>query len=316
MSRKANLGLVLAKSETTYATDASPAAATDVMLAEDIEIQPLEMETDDYAPVEGAYGSRGKIVSGTYSQISFKVKAAGGGTPLGAAGGEPVDDVLLKACGWARSYDAGVSVDYALTNTGEQSCTIYYFVDGIRQRMVGCFGEMSVTYAAGKGPMREYRFWGVNVPMTDVSLPTPTLPSVPRPVAVNKNNTTITIDGYELTLESLTLTMGNDVQYRNRTNLELVNIVGRQPAGRIALELPLVATKDFLGASGICTLGTEVALSIVHGTAAGNIVTETCPRVQLLRPRTPKRNGILMLECELHLAHGAAVNDEWAIACT
>lgn len=316
MSRKANLGLVLAKSESTYGTDSSPAASTDVMLAEDIEIQPLEMETDDYAPVEAAYGSRAKIVSGTYSMISFKVKVSGGGTPLGASGGEPVDDPLLKACGWARTYDAGVSVDYALTNTGEVSCTIYYFVDGIRQLMVGCFGDMSVTYAAGKGPMREYRFWGVNVPMTDTALPTPTLPSVPRPLAVNKNNSVITIGGYTARLESLTLAMGNDVQYRNRTGVELVNIVGRQPSGRIALELPLVAEKDFLGAAGICTLGTASALSIVHGTVAGNIVTESCPALQLLKPRTTKRNGILMLECELHAARSGAANDEWALACS
>jgi hypothetical protein len=118
--------------------------------------------------------------------------------------------------------------------------------------------------------------------MADAPMPTPTIPNIPRPVATNKANTVLNIGGYAARMSSFSITQGNDVKYRNLTNREDVTIVDRTMAGNASVELPLIAEKDFLGAAGIITLGTPGALTVTHGTAAGNIVT--CPACSCSSP--------------------------------
>lgn len=310
---KYNLSLILAKIEATYDTDSVPTNVANVIIGQNVDVQPLEMETDDYKPVMPNFGEGEKIIGATWCTLSFDVLLNGGSTPLGTV---PNYGVLLRACAMSQTVNASTSVVYGLVSTGEESCTIYYFQDGVRQRMTGCRGTAEFKYDARKAPVLSFKFTGLNKPMTDVALPVPTLPSVPRPVAVNKANTTLTIGGYAARMSSFSFALNNDVQYRNLTNRESVDIVDRSMAGKCVVELPLVAEKDFLGAAGICTLGTAGALSIVHGTTAGNIVTAAMPKVQLLKPKTRAENGILMLECDLHIARNGAGNDEFTLTCT
>jgi hypothetical protein len=308
-----NLHVVTAKTETTYGVNASPTAGANVIVCQDVEMNPLEMETDDYAPVMPNFGQGEKIVGATWCTISGKVLLCGGGSPAGTL---PNCAPLLRAFAMAQTVSVGVSVTYNLVSTGEESATVIAWNDGIKQPMVGLRGTGRLNFTAKKAPMLEWNAIGLNVPMVDEAMPAPTIPSIPRPVAVNKANTVVTIGGYQVRLSQLIVDLGAKPEYRNRTNREDVVISDRVVGGKAIFEMPLVAEKDFLGASGYCTLGTAAALSIVHGTAVGNIMTLSLPKVQLLKPKPKFEGGTLMLECDLHAARNGAGNDELVITFT
>jgi hypothetical protein len=310
---KFNLGLILAKVETVYGTDSVPTNTANVITAENVDIQPLEMETDDYAPVSTSFGQGEKIVGSTWASLSFDVLLNGGGAPLGTA---PNYAPLMRACGMAQTVNASTSVVYNPISTGEESVSIYYFLDGIRQRLLGARGSWELKFDARKAPRISFKFIGLNQPMTDVALPVPTLPTTPRPVAMNSNNTTLTIDGYAVRVSSFSISQGGDVQYRDLTNSRDVQIVDRMMSGKCTIELPLVAQKDFLGASGLCTLASAVAFSLMHGTVLGNRVAQAAPKIQLLKPKTKAENGIVMLECDMHFARNTVGNDEFSMTLT
>lgn len=288
-----------------YGSDPAPTTSANVLLIQNPDINPLEMETDDYTPVSSKFGSDRKIVGAVWSSISFEALMGGGGTPLGDSAKVPNYDPVLRACGWARTLTAGVSTVYNQIDTGEEDAAAYYYMDGVLQKMLGIRGSMSMEFTARRAPRMKFRGMGLNVPMTDVALPSETLPSVPRPEAVNKANTTLTIGGYSARVSSFTIDQNNDVQYRNLTNREDVVIVGREMAGKMVIELPLVAEKDFLGASGLCTLATPSSMSVVHGSTAGNILTLGLSSVQLFNPKPKGERGIMMLECDLHVVRNA-----------
>lgn len=306
------LKLLLWKPEATYGVDPVPTNTQNVLVAQNVDINPLEMETDDYTPVSNAFGSNEMIVGAVWCTISFDVLLCGGGAPRGTP---PNHGPVLRAAGWAQTVAAGASVTYSLISTGEESGAMYYYMDGVLQKMVGIRGSISEQWSAKKAPRLTFKGIGLNIPMIDAVLPVPTLPTIPRPLAMNKANTTLTIGGYAARLSSLTIDQNNDVQYRNLTGREDVSIVGRNMGGKVVVELPLVAEQDFLGATGICTLATPAAMQIVHGSAAGNIITKNLPRVQLMKPKPRVEQGILMLECDLHIARNAG-NDEMTTVYT
>lgn len=308
-----NLNVLLAKMEVTYGTDPVPTNVANVIVVQNLQFNPLEMDTDDYNPVMPNFSKGEKIVGATWCSMSCDVLLCGGGAPAGTV---PNWGVLARACGMAQTINAGSNVTYSLVSTGEESITIYAYNDGILQKFTGVRGNVNLGFTARKAPVASFSFIGLNVPMTDVAMPVPTMPTIPRPLAVNQANTVVSLGGYSARLESFNIDLGNDVQYRNRTNRQDVVIADRNASGKVNVEMPLVAEKDFLGASGLCTLATASALSIVQGAAAGNILTLSVPKAQLLKPKPKFDRGTLMLECDLHLARNTAGNDELSLVVT
>ena len=66
----------------------------------------------------------------------------------------------------------------------------------------------------------------------------------------------------------------------------------RQTVGSVVIEAPAIGTKDFFTLVDNETL---VALQLVHGTVAGNIVQIDAPKVQLKNPTYSDSDGIAML---------------------
>lgn len=306
------LKLLTAKMQATAGTDPVPTAALNVLNAENVDINPIEMETDTIETVSATFGTDGQIVGAMWCSLSFDIPLSGGGTPKGTP---PNHGPILRASGYAQTINGTTDVTYSLVSTGEEMVAIYYYVDGVLWKFTDIRGSWSEAWTAKKAPRASFKGIGLNAPMSDLVMPTPTLPTVPRPIAVNKANTTLTIGGYAARLSSFTLDLNNDVQYLNRTGREEVAIVGRQPSGKVVMELPKLAENDFLGASGICTLGTPQAMSIVHGATAGNVLTRTLPKVQLMKPKPRNEQGILMLECDLIIARSTG-NDEMTLVYT
>lgn len=300
---KAKLSVLTFKmSSAGYGTDPAPSTSTNVLLAQNVDINPLQMETDDYAPVSNKFGAFEKIVGATWCSVSFDVMVGPTGAPVGSTGNVPNHDPVMRAAAMARVVDPGVSITYSPIDTGEEDAAMYYYVDGILQKMLGLRGDLTWNLVAKRAPMLTFKGMGLNVPMTDVTLPTPTLPTPPRPSAVNRVNTSCVIDGaYQARVSSLSLELGNDVQYRNLTGREDVVVVDRMTKGKITLEMPLLAEKDFLGANGLCTKATNFAMYVDHSNAGATLVQWSMPQVQFFNPKPKVEAGILMLECDIHV---------------
>lgn len=297
-----------------YGTDPVPTASANALSAENVDINPMVMDLDDYRPVRSTYGADAKIINAKWCTMSFETALRGGGTPVGAAAQAPNFDPVLRACGMARTIAAGTSITYSPIDSDEEDAAMYYYVggsNGVRNRMLGIRGNARLSFNAGKSPRLAFNGIGVTSVMVDEAMPTPTLPSSPRPLAVSKDNTTLLIDGFAACVSGFEVDLGNDVAFRSMVCRQDVAIGGRETKGKLTFELPNVATKDFLGASGICSTGAVVALTMVHGGTAGNIMTLNLPQVQLLSPKPKSDKGIYMLECDLHV-----VNNQCSLAFT
>lgn len=293
---------VFMKVESSYGVDAAP-TTTDVILAENVEVDPLRMETDDYTPVSNKFGKFEKIVGGTWCTVQFDVVVGGGGTPIGALGGVPNHDAVLRAGAMARVINTGTSIVYSPIDSGEESATLTYHVDTSRFRVLGLRGNLEWTWEAGKAPRMRFSGIGLRLPMADFGAGSYGLPSRPRPLAMTKANCVFQHSGgtYDLRVGRMSLNLGNQVEYVNRAHQEEVILSDRESLGSIMFELPAVSAQNFLGADGLCTLATQIPMLVQFGSVAGNRVSWSLPGVQLFNPRLSGDKGTSMLTCDLHV---------------
>lgn len=304
---KAKLCAITAKNEATYATDATPSAAADAMLATDVDVSPLELETEERELVLPWYGHQGEFVSGQFARAKFKTELAGGG----AAGTAPKWGPLAKGCAMSETTNAGVSVVYAPISTGEVGTSIYFYINGRLHKFLGSLGSARIMFDAGKSPKIEWDFMGLYSIPTDSAMITPTLTGWTKPVPVNNVNTTpLTLHAYAIKMKQLSIDLGVQNVYRNLPNSEAVRFIGRKAKYSAMFEDELVATKDWWT---IIKAGTLGALAVTHGLTAGNIVAIAAANVQVARPKLSRDNDISMLGVDGGIVPTVAGNDEFSI---
>ena len=101
--------VILAKLETTYGTDASPAAA-DAILCRNLNINAMEGSQVEREFIRPYFGSSGAIRVENYVKMDFETELAGSGTAATA----PEWGTLLKACNFTETITAA-----AITGTGQ-----------------------------------------------------------------------------------------------------------------------------------------------------------------------------------------------------
>lgn len=307
---KWNKKAILLKAEATYGTDSTPAEATDALLAYDVSINPLRLQTDKRDFAVPHFGNQGDLPVGQYVEIDFKIPLSG----AGAAGTAPKYGPALIACGLAETITAGVSAVYAPTTpavAADKSASIYFKVDGRLHKILGALGNVQAMLEAGKKPYFQFHFVGLFAVPSDVALSALTLTGFQTELAVNNTNTTPdTLFTYAAKLRSQMIDLGNALDYRNLPNSEAVRFLDRSSTARFVMEEELVATKDWWTP---IKAGTTGAWTVTHGTVAGNKVTIAAPNVQLLEPSISSENGAAMLTVGANLEPSNAGNDELSI---
>ncbi len=322
MGRPIRKTVILAKLETTYGTDSTPAGSTDALLISNQSITPLVASNVDRNTVTGNLGSSEQLVGTAYVECSFDIELAGSGTATTA----PAWGKLLKACGFAETTQTA-SVDYTpisdisgVTNT---SLSIYYYLDGQLHKLLGARGTFSIEAAIGERPVLRFRFIGKNGGLTAATNAVPTLTAWRTPIVVTDANTG------DLTLGSLTYTtatgvlsggtsypsrgvrldIANNVVFQPLLGAETVELTQRDPTGSISLDLTaaqaVTAMTDVLA-------NTTTGLGLTHGTTAGNIVVLHAPKVQRLNPTVEDLNGNALHAYTLRLLPTSG-NDELRI---
>jgi len=300
--------VILFKNEGTAGQDAAPTAGANAILTRNFRITPLEQEGDDRDFDVSYVGNKGRLISGATVKFDFDVEMAG----AGAAGTAPGYGPLLKSCCMSETINAGTSVVYAPVNPGSESTgTLYFYLDGRLHKAVYCLGNVTPKLVRGRAPLYSFSFIGIYVAPTDVGLVSPTLTAFQKPLVVNNANTTpVTLYTYAGKFSEIQFSTGNVLNYRNLVGSESIRFTDRDSRGSVKLEDELIAAKDWWS---IIRAGTLGALSVTHGTAAGNKVVLAALNVQLLDPGSDAEDNIAMLPMNLLLTATLAGNDEYSI---
>ena len=299
--------VVLAKVETTYGTDAAPAGASNAMLVSNVTLTPLVNDMAQRNYVRPFLGTLQELVAASRATLDFEVEIAGSG----AAGTAPAWGAILRACGFSETLSAGVSAVYAPVSDSFDSVTICTFIDGVKHALLGARGTVDFTFKDKTVPTLKIKMTGLYAQAADLANPAITLTSWQTPLAMNNANTSgFSLHGYAGVLSDLTVTMANNVQHLNLVGAEEVRITDRKPTGTITIEAVHMAQMDYFTRANTAALG---ALTLAHGTVAGNKVLIDLPNVQVTKPTYADLNGIRMLTMSLIPTPSSAGNDEISI---
>ena len=302
--------LILAKIESTYGTDSSP-AGSNAVLVRNLEIQPLLSETVNRELVRPFLGQSEQLLSQTRVEVSFEVELAGSGT----AGTAPAYGAVLRSCGLSETLVTSTSATYAPISSSFESCTIYYHQDGIRHKVTGCRGTFEMNCEVGQIPVISFTLTGIYNAPTDTALPTPTYSNQATPVIFKEGNTTsFSAFSYAGCLMSYNFSMANDVIYRELVGCtKEILITNRAPSGTVVIEAPTITAKDFFT---IATGTTTGSITFQHGQTAGNRVTMTTAQSDLGNITYSDQDGIQMLNLPFIAVPTSAGNNEMSLAFT
>ena len=302
--------LILAKSESTYGTDITP-AGSDAVLVRNLDIVPMQSDVVSRDLVRPYMGNSDQLIANTRVECTFEVELAGSGT----AGTAPRYGALLKACGMSETVVASTSVTYAPVSSSFSSATIYYNVDGVLHKITGARGSVDMTCTLGQIPVLKFTMTGIYNAPTDTAAPSVTYTNQATPLIFKNGNTTaFQFFSYSGALASVDFNITNSIVYR-----ELVGgtkeavLTGRAPAGSVMIEAVPIATKDFFTAASNTATGN---LTFLHGTTAGNKVTFTASQVDIAQPSYADQDGIQMLNLPYVALPTTAGNDEFSLAFT
>ena len=305
---------LIAKSESTYATDPSPVGGSDAIQVTNVEVTPIESDNVQSGTLQGFIGNstRGTLVANKRVSITFDVELAGSG----AAGTAPAFGPLLKSCGLSETIVASTSVTYAGVSSSFSSATIYCFYDGTRHKITGARGTVSFNLTAGSFPTASFSMIGIYNDPDDTSLSeTFTVANQAAALEINDTNvTTATFHGEtSVRLESLDFALNNNVTYRETVSSKEVLITDRAPGGTAVIEAPAVGTTDYFAKATAVATGNS---SFVVGATAGNIMTLTMAQTDITGVSYGDTNGVVTLSMPYLALPTTAGNNELSLVFT
>lgn len=299
---------LLSKIESTYGTDPTPADSDAIItqgLSREIYSGPRVTRENDRSEL----GAREEINTAPYVTRTFSAEMSGSGT----LGTPPNIATILRACGFAQTISAGVSVAYEPVSGGYESISTYYDRDGERQRTFGVRGTGGISINAGAIPLLNFTLTGFYQRPIASSLITPAPTPSRKPVPVNKANTpTATLGSYDLELQSLEIDFGNSVNHMNLVNYEEVLITDRAMSGSMVIKAPLVSAKDLFALAESNNGVTTEAFQLIHG-ATPDIIQLDAPAMQLSGIEEVDLNGEQGYRLPFRLLPTASGDDELAI---
>lgn len=304
--------ILLAKVETTYGTDAAPAAATDAAVVFNWQPNPMEADELRRSIERGFAGATPKVLTRFRQSHSFRLELAGSGDV-----DDPTlwGDVFLRACMFDEPViTAATDVAYPLEGVGDgASITIHGWKENLRHRVQGFRGNAKFNFTSGQLPYIEFTGMGLLSQDPDANTATaPTLPVYPAPLEVNTVNTDFTLGGYAALLRSFELDLGMKTTMRDLVGQTAIIFDKaedgdrRSAGGTLVIQLPDPTAKNYF--SDIRNQ-TNIALALTHGTVAGNIIELASTRLNLGTPTFSTEQNRLMMSAPFNLVPSAAGNE-------
>jgi len=272
---------LLAKIEGVYGVG-SVLTGAEAMLTKNLSINPYSGNTISRDTDRASLGNSEQINTNPFVEITFDVELAGAKT----AGDVPGYGCLLRSSGFSETINVGTDVIYQPVSSGYESVTLAYLQKnnaGTNQlhQVVGARGSASFGFSKESIPMISFKFIGFYKTPEDVAAIIADHSSFADPLPISNAQTSLTIGAYSPIAESISFDMASDVKARNVINQNEVIVTDRKPTGSTSVQAPDVSTKNFFAEVESHNGITVQALSLIHGTTAGNIVQIDAPKVQL-----------------------------------
>lgn len=302
--------LLLAKKEVTYGLDSAPVVGTNAVLTEWPTAEPV-VTALERANTRSFLGAFPKVNVGEAIKIKFTTEVKGSGT----AGTAPEVSPLFQACGFTETIVPATSVTYTPNSNilTADSCTIWFYFDGMVHKVAGCRGTFGLEAKASQYAKINWEFTGIYQKAADLALATGTYQTTVPPKFVSA---LLAIDSYAAIVENFKVNIGNEIAKRvsanEATGILSYFIKARNVTGEIDPELVTIATKDFWA-----TLdnSSQVAFTAKVAGAAGNILTITGPKVQVTNLSYGDRDNLMTYQMPLVFVPNAG-NDEVSFAYT
>jgi hypothetical protein len=289
---------VLAKIEDVYGTDAAPSGAANAVLLRNVDIDIAQGDRIPRDILRTGLGQVAQFLVGRRVTMTCTVDLAGSGT----AGTAPAYGPLLRSCVVAETVTEETDAAYTPIDTGIESCSIWFNLEGTATKMVGVRGNAKLAGQKGRLPTIELSLTGLWMSDSAISFPSLTLAAWKDPLPVTKANTpTFTLDGQAIVASSFELDFGVSTEYRELINLREIAVLDRLPTFKATFEELPIGTKNFFAMMG----GASIALDLVHGTAAGNIVEITSATLQVLDVKRAEEQKVAMLNLSGNLRIGS-----------
>lgn len=272
--------LLAAKLETTNGTAISVSATDADHLVYGFDYSPDAASAE--RPLNGSMGSDVSIPGAQTGTVRFNVQLAGKGSVSAVP---PWADRFLPACGYTKT---GSQFDRAVTG---QTLTIAWFEDGLKNIFYGAAGTFKLSGTTSQPAEAMFEFKGLHLSETDVSIISPTFPSVLPPIWAGS---TTTIASYTPVLSKFEIDAGNQIEYRPDQaaagGIRCALIVNHLPKLTIDPEATLVATRNW---DSIYRAMTEEAFSLSLGSVSNNTITIAASKAQSAKPQRNVRGGII-----------------------
>lgn len=269
--------IALFELEATYGTDPAPTGADHAMLFTDLELRPMEGQDVSRNLERPFLGAQETIPAGLYVTLTGSVELQGSGV----AGTPPAWGPLLRACGAAETITAATSVAYTPVSDEHESGCFYFWMGPTRHIIKGCRGTGTKTVNAQGIPVFRFTLMGLFTTPADAARAVPDLSAFVVPQIASKVNTpTFTVGAVPMVLSQFSFNLGNDVQQRLLIGREEMLIVDRAESIAARVEaVPLATYNPY----AISQARTRQAVTLVHGTTAGKIITFSAPSCSLGR---------------------------------
>lgn len=292
--------------ETTTGTPATLNAAAGVFNAwnhrfvPNITVLPRELQ-GSMSPRKAGVGAR----MGTHSFTTDLHGNGASGLPLWAT-------TLLSAAGFTVS-----STTYSPDSTHDVTITEGFYDDGRLFTLQGCKTDFTMRGTAGQPVEVDWTVTGKFPEPTGVALITPTYPTVQPPRLATA---TFTVGGSNYFVDGFTLSCGNSIVMRQSvhenddatrttdgTGYHAAAITNRNIRFTINPEASVFATKnwyqDMMDAD-------TLALNLVIGATANNIITIAAPALQLMTAAPGSRDDLSTDSLEFACMRSAATGDD------
>lgn len=140
--------VILAKLESTYGTDSTPAAA-DAILCSNLQLSPLEGSDVKRDFIRPFFGNPGSIRVENYAKLTFDHELAGSG----AAGTAPEFSSLLKAANFSETITAAAITGTAQTGSTTSTIKLAAAASAVDDFYTGM--SITITGGTGSGQTRE-----------------------------------------------------------------------------------------------------------------------------------------------------------------
>lgn len=202
-----------------------------------------------------------------------------------------------------------------ISGVADTSATVYYFIDQVLHKMIGSRGTMTLNAQLNQIPKLSFNLTSLYTTPVDQATPAPTYGNQSLPqIFKNGNAGAYQFLGTKSCLESVSLDIGNDVQYRALVGCtKEVIIVDRASSGTVMIEAPTIAQKDYFTAALDDNLEGSGPMSFLHGTAAGQRISLVAPNCDMGQPTYADSQGIHMLNLPFTAVPTTSGNDEWRL---